>query len=384
MNFSRTFLFSEFELDEAPLELRRRGREVVLQLTPLRILSLLVAHSTRIVTKSEMLHFVWAGVSVSDAAISTGLKHLRRALGDDGRRQQIIQTLRGRGYRVNPAILVLVRSARACAPCGVPVPGATESAVSLRGAIPLARSSAADWPACWVDRGLRPPGAMPRSGADAAMRCSLATGSRGELGGITWPADANAASHRRGESGTGAQGSDAGVFGSAVTERLGALIQYRLAALSPAAHRVICAAACCAGEFPRALVERVIEGGPELAVRALEEAISAGIIRNATRADWYTLAMPSAQHEAGADPGGAQALGPQSQLTHSPPRRDTARRVGADEDAAATLGWRGGGGPEGTEVKAARATSEPTFGASRVRNADTGHPVGASVHEEDA
>jgi tetratricopeptide (TPR) repeat protein len=52
-----------------------------------------------VLTKEEILNSVWRGVAVSDGALSSALKTIRHSLGDDGTRQRLIQTLRGRGYR---------------------------------------------------------------------------------------------------------------------------------------------------------------------------------------------------------------------------------------------------------------------------------------------
>ena len=53
----------------------------------------------RLVTKDEAIDVVWGGRFISDSAVSTVLKSLRRALGDDGESQRLIRTVRGRGYR---------------------------------------------------------------------------------------------------------------------------------------------------------------------------------------------------------------------------------------------------------------------------------------------
>jgi DNA-binding winged helix-turn-helix (wHTH) protein/tetratricopeptide (TPR) repeat protein len=92
-------LFGDYELDPVSGELRRGGRPVALQAKLHAILLHLVQNRDRWVTKSQLLAHVWPGVAVSDATIGGTISDLRAALGDTGRRQQIIQTLRGRGYR---------------------------------------------------------------------------------------------------------------------------------------------------------------------------------------------------------------------------------------------------------------------------------------------
>ena len=94
------FAFGSFEADEALRELRREGRPVEIQPTPLRLLMYLLQNRERVIPKDELLDRVWSDTTVSDGVLFTALKEIRRALGDDGSRQRVIQTLRGRGYRL--------------------------------------------------------------------------------------------------------------------------------------------------------------------------------------------------------------------------------------------------------------------------------------------
>ncbi len=91
--------FGEFRLDCERGELWRAGEFVHLARKPLSLLVYLALHRTRAVPKHELLHQLWPDVFVSETALSSALKDLRRAIGDDGARQQVIQTLRRRGYR---------------------------------------------------------------------------------------------------------------------------------------------------------------------------------------------------------------------------------------------------------------------------------------------
>ena len=59
-----------------------------------------------------MIASVWDGRIVSDAAISTAVKTVRKALGDDGDAPVWLQTVRGRGFRFD-GIVRLVQAAGA-------------------------------------------------------------------------------------------------------------------------------------------------------------------------------------------------------------------------------------------------------------------------------
>ncbi|MEO1057624.1 MAG: winged helix-turn-helix domain-containing protein [Actinomycetota bacterium] len=63
------------------------------------VLTRLVQHRDRVVPKTELLDTIWGDRFVSESALSTRIKEARRALGDDGDRQEWIRTVRGVGYR---------------------------------------------------------------------------------------------------------------------------------------------------------------------------------------------------------------------------------------------------------------------------------------------
>jgi len=94
------FAFGSFEADEALRELRREGRPVELHATPLRLLLYLLRNRDRVIPKDELLDRVWSDAAVSEGVLSTALGEIRSALGDAGSQQRVIQTLRGRGYRL--------------------------------------------------------------------------------------------------------------------------------------------------------------------------------------------------------------------------------------------------------------------------------------------
>ncbi|TMR95450.1 winged helix-turn-helix domain-containing protein [Nonomuraea basaltis] len=50
-------------------------------------------------TRCELLDAVWGGRYISDSALTSRVKMLRRALGDDGNQQRVIATAHGIGYR---------------------------------------------------------------------------------------------------------------------------------------------------------------------------------------------------------------------------------------------------------------------------------------------
>ena len=65
----------------------------------------------RVVPKHEVAAQVWPDAFTSDTVIESTIKAVRQALGDSGRTQRYIQTLRGYGYRVVVEVTVCPETA---------------------------------------------------------------------------------------------------------------------------------------------------------------------------------------------------------------------------------------------------------------------------------
>jgi len=90
---------SDLEFDPALFEVRRAGVALPLEPQAFDVLAYLVSHRDRVVPKEELMDGVWGGRFVSETAVTSRIKQIRRALGDDGHAQRMIRTLHGRGYR---------------------------------------------------------------------------------------------------------------------------------------------------------------------------------------------------------------------------------------------------------------------------------------------
>lgn len=103
--------FAVFDLDMSLYELRRDGLRVHLEPQAFDVLAYLVRHRHRVVSKAELLDQVWGDRFVSESALTSRVKHVRRALGDDGRAQSCVRTVHGRGYRLAPGLPIAVTGA---------------------------------------------------------------------------------------------------------------------------------------------------------------------------------------------------------------------------------------------------------------------------------
>jgi DNA-binding winged helix-turn-helix (wHTH) protein len=93
------YAFGDCEVDEARRTLTRCGREVRLQPKVFDLLLFLLRHRERVVPKEVLFRELWPDVVVTEASLTRLVKEARRALGDDGRRQRVLRTFHGRGYR---------------------------------------------------------------------------------------------------------------------------------------------------------------------------------------------------------------------------------------------------------------------------------------------
>jgi predicted ATPase/DNA-binding winged helix-turn-helix (wHTH) protein len=91
--------FGGFELDGDRFELRREGVAVPLEPQVFDVLTYLVRNHDRVVTKEELLDSVWGDRFVSESALTSRIRAVRRALGDDRQTQRFVMTVHRRGYR---------------------------------------------------------------------------------------------------------------------------------------------------------------------------------------------------------------------------------------------------------------------------------------------
>src|SRR5262249_3616658 len=102
--------FPPFRLDPVNEQLWRETREVPLRRKTFAVLRYLVEHPGQLVTKEELLAVLWPKVRVTDVVVMGCIRDLRRALGDNRKTPQFIQTIQGRGYRFIGTVISRQRS----------------------------------------------------------------------------------------------------------------------------------------------------------------------------------------------------------------------------------------------------------------------------------
>ena len=94
------FRVGEWYVDPDSGRLLREGVEVKLEPKVMQVLVFLAQHSGKVVSREALEAVVWAGMVVGYDALSGSIIKLRKALGDDSRHPQYIETVSKKGYRL--------------------------------------------------------------------------------------------------------------------------------------------------------------------------------------------------------------------------------------------------------------------------------------------
>jgi len=144
--------FDRFVLDRGDARLVGPDGPVHLGRKAYRVLGVLAESRGRLVTKDELFEKAWDGAIVTESSLTSAIKELRRALGDDPHHPRCIESVYGRGYRFvaevreterPPATTVAAaHSARSLAP-----PTAVSRRVAIAGlaAVAVAAGGGAVW-----------------------------------------------------------------------------------------------------------------------------------------------------------------------------------------------------------------------------------------------
>jgi TolB-like protein len=92
------FGFNGFVVDSERRTLTRDGEPVPIEPKAFDLLVFLLQHRNRAVLKDELIDGVWQGKAVSDAALTTGIRSVRKAIDTDGKPSRVINLPRV-GYR---------------------------------------------------------------------------------------------------------------------------------------------------------------------------------------------------------------------------------------------------------------------------------------------
>lgn len=93
------YLFADCLLDTEQHALFRNGKPVAVEPQVFDLLHLLLRNPKELVSRDKIVEVVWNGRIVSESAISARIAAARKAIGDDGKSQSVIQTVTRRGLK---------------------------------------------------------------------------------------------------------------------------------------------------------------------------------------------------------------------------------------------------------------------------------------------
>jgi DNA-binding winged helix-turn-helix (wHTH) protein/Flp pilus assembly protein TadD len=93
------YRFGPFRLDTEAYRLTRGDAPVQTSPRQIDLLACLAAEPSRLITRDELFDRLWAGVAVTDNALTQLVSELRQTLGDSSGEPRYVQTVARRGYR---------------------------------------------------------------------------------------------------------------------------------------------------------------------------------------------------------------------------------------------------------------------------------------------
>src|SRR5262245_18263967 len=98
------YVFGDCTLDVQGRVLYRAGQVIHLRRKVFQALMYLLTSRGRAVSKEELCQAVWAQLFISDAALESTIRAVRRVIGERGRAPALLQTVHGYGYRFMVAV----------------------------------------------------------------------------------------------------------------------------------------------------------------------------------------------------------------------------------------------------------------------------------------
>jgi eukaryotic-like serine/threonine-protein kinase len=116
-NKSFVFRFDDVEVREGEFSLTKAGQVSTVEPKAFRALLLLLRNPQRLISKEELIQWVWGDTAVGDGSLTRCIWLLRRLLGDDSNEPRYIETVSTVGYRfVCPVEATIDSAAAADAP----------------------------------------------------------------------------------------------------------------------------------------------------------------------------------------------------------------------------------------------------------------------------
>jgi len=92
----------DLELDTGTLEVKRSGQQIYLSPIGLKILTILMKESPKVVSRNQLEHEIWGDILPDSDTLRSHMYNLRKQI-DKPFEQALLQTIQSRGYRIGDA-----------------------------------------------------------------------------------------------------------------------------------------------------------------------------------------------------------------------------------------------------------------------------------------
>jgi len=93
---------SDIEINIEKYEVKKNGEKIILTLKEFELLRMLAENTGRVLTRDFLLDKIWGYDYIGETrTVDVHIRHLRQKLDDEDSSSQIIETIRGVGYRMN-------------------------------------------------------------------------------------------------------------------------------------------------------------------------------------------------------------------------------------------------------------------------------------------
>ncbi len=101
------FSLGNYQIDTVLFEFKDSDSVIPIEPKVFDLIVYLIQNRDRVVSRDELFDNLWQGREVSDTSLSNQIKIARKLLGDNGDKQAVIKTIRGRGYQLIAKVEVL-------------------------------------------------------------------------------------------------------------------------------------------------------------------------------------------------------------------------------------------------------------------------------------
>lgn len=99
---SNILSFKDIEIDFEKRELKKGGKKVELTLKEFELLETLIKNKGRVLTRDFLLDKIWGYEYIGETrTVDVHIRHLRQKIENDDKNPELIETIRGVGYRFN-------------------------------------------------------------------------------------------------------------------------------------------------------------------------------------------------------------------------------------------------------------------------------------------